>query len=320
MGRTITATRPLTRVQRRRWRRRRRADRRLLTLFLTLTLAGCLLWATPTTIQAWQDHHQAIQARQAASTAQTDAAARIAQAQAYNDRLASDGQGVIGEAADPFGHAGGDFSFADDHEYQSLLDMGGGIMGELRIPRISLDLPIRHGSSEQALRTGIGHLHGTSLPVGGTDTHAVLTGHRGMEDATLFTRLDELRVGDPIYIDTMGRLIAYQVDRIDQSLTPAQALEKLPIVPGQDRLTLLTCTPILVNTHRLLVSAHRATMPGMVAWPDQAEGDPTPWAIRHWKPLAAGIPLAGLALTLAWPTPGPERHRPHGLTARHATT
>lgn len=318
----MTMTAGETRTARRRRIRRARADRRLLALFLLLTLAGSLLWAAPTIGQAWADRHQAIQARQATSRTITDAQAAVARAQDYNARLAAD-QTVIGEESDPFsGKAGGDFGFEDDTDYQRTLDMGGGIMGELRIPRISLDLPIRHGSDEPALRTGIGHLHGTSLPVGGASTHAVLTGHRGSQDATLFTRLDELSVGDPIYIDTMGRLIAYQVDKVYPSLTPAQALDHLRITKGEDRLTLVTCTPILVNTHRLLVTAHRATMPGMVAWPDQAEGDPHPWPVRHWKALAAGIPLTGLAITILAPAPGQtgRTRRPHGLTARHATT
>ena len=140
-----------------------------------------------------------------------------------------------------------------DAEYQSLLDSGGGVMGTIRIPKISVKLPIYHGTSESALASGAGHLYGSSLPVGGRNTHTVLTGHRGLVEAAMFTRLDEMRVGDYFYIEVMGRTLGYQVDRI--TVIEPNDTSQLKIVPGEDRVTLMTCTPYGVNTHRLLVSA-----------------------------------------------------------------
>lgn len=243
-------------------------------------------------------------------TADTDT--RIRQAVSYNERIASGSQ-IIGENTDPFGNPNGDFSFSDDTEYQDTLNAGGGIMGIIKIPKISLELPIYHGSSAQVLNNGIGHLHGTSLPVGGMDTHTVLTGHRGLQGKELFTRLDEMQVGDPIYLDVMGETLAYKVDRIDPMDTPEQAVDKLHVTRGEDRLTLVTCTPLFVNTHRLLVSATRASMPDVAPYPQDAPKD-RPWIIRYWKGLLALIPTTGFVTACVWPSRKKDTaaHRPTG--------
>lgn len=194
------------------------------------------------------------------------AADELARAREYNRRLVVEGQPVLGEAADPFTAAaddGGDgsvVSVADvDTEYQGLLDSGAGIMGTVLVPGIGVELPIRHGTSEPVLAVGAGHLYGTSLPVGGEGTHAVVTGHRGLAESVMFTRLDELDEGDFMYVKVMGETLGYEVDRI--SVIEPDDVSKLKIVPGEDRLTLMTCTPYGVNTHRLLVSGHRVTVP-----------------------------------------------------------
>lgn len=122
-----------------------------------------------------------------------------------------------------------------------------------------VDLPIYHGTGERQLSLGAGHLYGSSLPVGGRDTHAVVTGHRGMVRAQMFTRLDEMREGDFVYIRTMNETLAYEVDHI--SVIEPNDTSQLHIVPGQDRLTLMTCTPYGINSHRLLVSGHRVSIP-----------------------------------------------------------
>lgn len=185
---------------------------------------------------------------------------QLEQAHAYNQRLAKTGQPVLGEQADPFTkQAAGDFSGSDDHEYESTLSHQAGIMGVIRIPRISVNLPIRHGASSTVLDEGAGHLHGSSLPVGGKDTHAVITGHRGLNDKQLFTRVGELTYGDFIYIQVEGETLAYKVDRI--YVVDPDDVSRLRIIHGQDRLTLLTCTPIGVNTQRLLVSGIRSSIP-----------------------------------------------------------
>lgn len=190
----------------------------------------------------------------------------LAAARAYNAKLAQSGQPVLGEAADPFtaatggSHASGDDSVSSkDKEYQSLLDSGDGVMGSITVPKQSIDLPIYHGTSEQALASGAGHLYGSSLPVGGESTHAVITGHRGLVNAMMFTRLDEVKKGDFFYIQVMGETLGYKVDRI--SVILPNDTSKLKIVPGEDRVTLMTCTPYGVNTHRLLISGHRVAIP-----------------------------------------------------------
>ena len=130
-----------------------------------------------------------------------------------------------------------------------------GIMGRLTIPKIGVDLPIYHGSSEESLQKGVGHIESTSLPIGGEYRHAVLTGHRGLPNAELFTRLDELTVGDTFYIHVLDRTLAYQVDQI--TTVEPDEMETLRAVPGEDYVTLVTCTPYGVNTHRLLVRGTR---------------------------------------------------------------
>ena len=207
----------------------------------------------------------------------------IAAAKEYNERLATSGQPILGEAKDPFSQVQGssrssesgsnesDSASAKDTEYQSLLDSGSGVMGTIRIPKISVKLPIYHGTSQSALASGAGHLYGSSLPVGGKDTHAVITGHRGLVEASMFTRLDEIRVGDYFYIDVMGHTLGYMVDRITE-IEPNDT-SQLKITSGEDRVTLMTCTPYGVNTHRLLVSALRSAIPEEIPAEDDAAKD-----------------------------------------------
>lgn len=188
------------------------------------------------------------------------------QAKEYNARLASSGQSVLGEAKDPFAslQSGAtsqkeDSAATNDAEYQSLLDAGNGVMGAIRIPRISVNLPIYHGTSEESLASGSGHLYGTSLPVGGKSTHSVITGHRGLVTALMFTRLDEMKKGDFFYIEIMNETLGYEVDNI--SVIDPSDVSKLKIRKGEDRVTLMTCTPYGINTQRLLVSGHRVSIP-----------------------------------------------------------
>ena len=213
----------------------------------------------------------------------------FAAAREYNKRLAKSGQPVIGEAKDPLAELyddpqnaannasadgsddSGDSASAKDKEYQSLLDSGDGVMGAIRIPKISVNLPVYHGTSELTLASGAGHLYGSSLPVGGKNTHSVITGHRGLVEAAMFTRLDEIRVGDYFYIDVMGHTLGYMVDRITE-IDPNDT-SQLKITSGEDRVTLMTCTPYGVNTHRLLVSALRSAIPEEIPAEDDAAKD-----------------------------------------------
>ena len=128
-------------------------------------------------------------------------------------------------------------------------------MGYIRIPKIKVELPIYHGTSETVLQAGVGHFWGTSLPVGGESTHTVLTGHRGLPTKTLFTNMDKLEVGDIFYIKVLGETLAYQIDQI-LTVLPEET-DALSIESGQDYATLVTCTPYAINTHRLLVRGKR---------------------------------------------------------------
>lgn len=149
---------------------------------------------------------------------------------------------------------------AADDVYWSMLDLdGSGIMGYIEIPKISVRLALYHGTGEAALQHGVGHLAGTSLPVGGAGTHAALSGHRGLPSALLFTDLDKLEIGDRFYLTVLGETLVYEVDQI-LTVTP-DAVSSIHAEPDGDYVTLITCTPYGVNTHRLLVRGSRTTEP-----------------------------------------------------------
>ena len=144
----------------------------------------------------------------------------------------------------------------DKKKYESLLDVSGtGIMGYIEVPKIDCSLPIYHGTDEGALQIAIGPLEGSSLPVGGKSTHCVLSGHRGLPSARLFTDLDQLEEGDIFILNILGRKLAYEVDQIRVVLP--EEMSDLEIEEGKDLCTLVTCTPYGINTHRLLVRGHR---------------------------------------------------------------
>jgi sortase A len=143
-----------------------------------------------------------------------------------------------------------------DPEYESLLSFNGsGIMGYIEIPKIQIEVPIYHYSTDEILDKGIGHIHGSSLPVGGKGTHAVLTGHRGLPESKLFTDLDQIEENDRFYIHSLTRNLAYRVTKI-QVVLPHE-VSSLRINPKKDLVTLVTCTPYGVNSHRLLITGIR---------------------------------------------------------------
>ena len=144
--------------------------------------------------------------------------------------------------------------------YAQTLDISGtGIMGYITIPKISVELPIYHGTDEGVLQVAAGHLEGSSLPVGGAGTHAVISAHRGLPSAKLFTNLDELEVGDRFTITVLNRVLTYEVDQISIVL-PTETDQLLP-TEGMDYVTLMTCTPYGINSHRLLVRGRRIETP-----------------------------------------------------------
>ena len=141
-------------------------------------------------------------------------------------------------------------------QYESLLDVSGlGVMGYIEIPEIDVSLPIYHGTEESVLQVAVGHLDWTSLPVGGESTHCVLSGHRGLPSAKLFTNLDKLQTGDIFMLRVLDNVLTYEVDQI--LIVEPQETGALQIEEGKDYCTLVTCTPYGINTHRLLVRGHR---------------------------------------------------------------
>ncbi|KOA54254.1 sortase [Bifidobacterium breve MCC 1454] len=208
----------------------------------------------------------------------------------YNERLYRSGQPQIGEPVFD-GKTKGDFQ--GDDEYRRQLSVNGlDAMGELLIPKLSVDLPIMHGAGQDVLEHAAGHLAGTSLPVGGRNTRAVITGHSNLKGATLFTRLGELEKGDPFYIKVMGNTMAYRVSDI-RIVAPTDT-KALRIRKGRDEVTLLTCTG-QGNTLRLLVTGERNSMPDQAPLPGDAPGD-TKEAILISAVITTGVLIVGFVV------------------------
>lgn len=181
--------------------------------------------------------------------------------QAVQDNGAQKNQELWDEAVaynQTLGQGLGRFSLSEEEQaaYDSVLDVTGtGIMGYVEIPKIGVKLPIYHGIDQAVLQIAVGHIPGSSLPVGGVGTHCVISGHRGLPSARLFTDIDQLQEGDIFELKVLGRTLVYQVDQI--RIVLPDELDDLEIDPTRDLCTLVTCTPYGVNTHRLLVRGHR---------------------------------------------------------------
>ncbi|HEL1756273.1 TPA: class C sortase [Streptococcus suis] len=179
-------------------------------------------------------------------------------------------------------------------EYARMLEINERI-GYVEIPKIEVDIPMYAGTSEEVLQKGIGHLEGTSLPVGGQDTHSVLTAHSGLPKARLFTDLPQLKLGDEFYIHNIGDVLAYEVDQI--LVVEPSNFSQLLVVPNQDYVTLLTCTPYMVNTHRLLVRGHR--IPYVEEEHRKATDQAEKWILIRYLLYALGMLVAiGLIFVL----------------------
>lgn len=205
-------------------------------------------------------------------------AAELKSAHDYNTRLFASGQATMGEVTDPFSNGGGvDASASDeDEDYQKQLNLpADGIMATVTYPRLGINLPIRHGTSQRTLASGAGHMYGTSLPVGGENTHAVISAHTGLADRLMFDKLSlrQGKIGDFFYINVAGETLAYKVTSI--TVVNPDQFDDLKIVRGKDLVTLLTCTPYGVNTQRLLVTGTRTTMPHPAPLPKNAPKDRT---------------------------------------------
>ena len=190
---------------------------------------------------------------------------------------------------------------AASEDYDSQLNIGAdGIMGYVEIPKISVNLPIYHGTGNDSLDRGVGHLLGSSLPVGGEDTHCILTGHSGLASQKMFTDLEQLEVTDVFYLNVLGEILAYQVEEINTVLPHDTSL--LGISSGEDYCTLVTCTPYGVNTHRLLVRGTRIPYEEaevLVEEVLQEEPPTSSWEQKYLQGLFIGVFTAlGLAVTI----------------------
>lgn len=216
-------------------------------LLILILLAGVSLLLYPTVSDYWNSFHQS---RAIASYAEQVANIDDAQYEELWDAARDYNQSLL--------HRPNDFILSDEQQeiYKSLLDIGGnGIMGYIEIPTIDVMLPIYHGTKESVLQIAVGHLDWTSLPVGGAGSHCVLSGHRGLPSARLFTDLDKLKVGDVFMLHVLNEILTYEIDQI--LIVEPQDTDPLLIEPGKDLCTLITCTPYGINSHRMLVRGHR---------------------------------------------------------------
>lgn len=177
---------------------------------------------------------------------------QLARAREYNQKLSS---GAIYEANTNIPTSHGETSDASQDYWEQLKANDDGLMARLRIKKIDLDLPVYHGTEDATLLKGLGHLRGTSLPVGGKGTRSVITGHRGLASAEMFTRLDEIGKGDTFTIEVFDEILTYKV--VDKIVVNPDETKKIAAVPGKDLVTLITCTPLGINTQRILVTGER---------------------------------------------------------------
>lgn len=188
------------------------------------------------------------------------------------------------------------------------------VMARIVIPSIHVSLPIYHGTDSRTLTEGVGHLFGTSLPIGGPSTHSVLTGHTGLSTATMFDNLNQLKKGDVFYVSSLGQTLKYEVN--DITVVKPEETDSLRKVPGRDLVTLITCTPYGVNSHRLLVTGERVPMDPTAAAAEEAKALPAP--MQTWMKaiiVAVVIILAvvvGILVRLWWT----RRRRTRGAAGR----
>lgn len=260
-------------------------------ILILVFLAGLSLLLYPTVSDYWNSFHQSqaiASYDQATIELDDDTYERLrTDAAAYNAKLAQNGQNLM-------------LSNEELADYNAQLDVTGtGIMAYIEIPKIKCSLPIYHGTDEAVLQIAVGHIAGTSLPVGGESTHCVLSAHRGLPSAKLFTRLDELVEGDTILIQALGETLTYEVDQI--LIVLPEEVDALKIQVGEDMCTLVTCTPYGINTHRLLVRGHRienqADATSLRGTADALQIDPVLVAPIVAAPILLGLLIALLVST-----------------------
>ena len=216
-------------------------------LFVIVFLAGLSLLLYPTVSDYWNSFHQSQAIASYVDAVDNTDEQKLEEmrqaAEAYNQSLLSNNDRY-------------DMTDEQKAEYESLLDVSGtGVMGYVEIPSINVSLPIYHGTDKEILQIGVGHIEGTSLPVGGPSTHCAISGHRGLTSSKLFTDIDQMAEGDVFMIYVLGETLTYQVDQI--RIVLPDDLNDLKIESDKDYCTLTTCTPYGINTHRLLIRGHR---------------------------------------------------------------
>ena len=263
-------------------------------IFGLMFLIGFGILVYPTVADQWNTYRQSwlisSYERTISDMEPEDFTAEWEKAQAFNDTLTQNS--IYG---DVFGEEDQEL---EDTDYWQVLNVGGdGVMGYLSIPKINIKLSIYHGTSDEVLQTGVGHLNGTKLPIGGESTHSVLAAHRGLPSARLFTDIDQLEKGDMFYIHVLDETLAYQVDQILDMVDKDdhETLEKaLQIEEGKDQVTLFTCTPYGVNSHRLLVRGTRVPYTGE----EEAASTPVDTMLEAVQNYYMLYLILGLAITL----------------------
>ncbi len=230
--------------------RQRYSIKRWIMLIIAMFMigGGLIIFLYPTLSNGLFEYEQrraiASYKKQAAAAEEDKLTELMARAQEYNDAL-------LGLSA-PMVLAARELT-----AYNTILDLGGsGMIGYIDIEKLGIHLPIRHGTDEKTLQTAVGHLQGSSFPIGGQSSHAVLVAHNGLPSAELFTDIDQLNIGDTFRITVLAQEYYYKIDQI-LTVVPDEAEKALSILPGEDEVTLMTCTPYGVNTHRLLVRGTR---------------------------------------------------------------
>ena len=288
-------------------------------IFAILFLAGLSLLLYPFIANEWNNYRQKrLMSNYEEVVAEKEAAGEIdyeaewEKARAYNDALLPSilpDSFAVAEASD------------EDEEYMSALNLAGdGIMGSVEIPKIDITLPVFHTTEEDVLEQAAGHLEGSSLPVGGESTHAVISAHRGLPSAALFTDLDKLEEGDHFLIHVLDDTLCYEVDQI--TVVEPEETDTLAVLEGEDLVTLLTCTPYGVNSHRLLVRGHRVPYV-----PEEVEDESTSGISLHTSYLlwvAVGLAVTGAVVAVLYrrekklrnaaASAGPDTENPEAVT------
>ena len=272
-------------------KKQRYAEGSDLIAVVLFTMAGILLFFPLTSAIINERYHSDVETTYTAAIADTDDTELTAQRQAaeqYNAMLSGTAAITEGGASAP------------PLPYAEQLTVGG-VMAYVDIPKIGVYLPVQHGTDAETLERAVGHVVGTSLPVGGSSTHAVLSAHSGMASSKLFSDIDQLAEGDTFYIHVLGEALAYKVDAIHTVLPTDTRL--LQIEDGKDYVTLVTCTPFGVNTHRLLVRGHRVTYtPEQDAVATGEKPAASSWTQHYLTGLAVGlgaVVMVGGAYSLA---------------------